>query len=159
MWNLQMLHEENQIVNPFVYEFQSLWVVRICFTARFSVLMLVNVMTAVLKDVKPCSVVDISNCFRGACCLHLQGTSELPYFLLMLILVWGYGNRMCCWHFGGTFCFLTGVKVRKSVQVLRAGRRLANHKITFFSINLGDWNGCFFVIFPVHCSFWPRLDN
>lgn len=73
----------------------SLWVVKIWFAARFSVLMLVNNMAAVLKDVKPCSVVDKSQHFRGTCCLHLQGTSELPYFLLMLILFWGYGNRMC----------------------------------------------------------------
>jgi hypothetical protein len=90
-----MLHEENQIVNPVVYECQSLWVVKICFAARFSVLMLVNIMTAVLQDVKPRSVVDRSQRFGGTCCLHLQGTSELPYFPLMLILVWGYGNRMC----------------------------------------------------------------
>lgn len=72
----------------------SLWVVKICFAARFSVLVSVNNMTAVLKDVKPCSVVDKSQHFRTICCLHLQGTSELPYFLLMLILFWGYGNRM-----------------------------------------------------------------
>ena len=149
MWKLQMLHKENQIVNPVVYEFQWLRFVKICFAVRFLVLMLVNIMTAVLKDVKPCIIVDKSQRFRGTCCLHLQGTSEMPYFLLMLILVRG------CLHLMAIGCVsdileehcasLLGSKpvVRKSVQVIQAGRRLTTHKITFFSINLGDWYGCF----------------
>lgn len=91
--------QENQTVNPVVYEFHSLWFVKICFAVRFLVLLLVFVMTDILKDVKLYSVADRSHCFRETCCLHLKSTSELSYFLLMLILVCG------CLHLMAIGCY------------------------------------------------------
>jgi hypothetical protein len=40
---------------------------------RFQVLMAASMKMAVLWDVVPCSVTEIDQCYRGACCLHLSG--------------------------------------------------------------------------------------
>jgi hypothetical protein len=40
---------------------------------RFEVLMVATMQMAVFWVVAPCSLVEVYQCFRGACCLHHQG--------------------------------------------------------------------------------------